>query len=559
MHCLCEERLLTGCSFNAVFFTSTQTNQYAVAVVDESILSSMTFQASDENSSPDLFEQYVQDRNVCDGKYCDFDVRENATVVELVRDVTGRSNMTGFVRLEPLDCIHNYASGFINDFSDMVVVSPSSDTASPVLFSRFPQRAISLDKEDTNQDPFHWICHDVISPDATGDDDRCSIDMVLARTDSGRNWTVHGHPVSYCLARTVPDTCELQFNQWMMLGVVIIGVIKTIVIAYLLIWRPPGRFLRTLGDAISSFLEAEDDTTKNMCLVSSKQIRKHGFINRLEPQLFTGLRPRWFSSANTTDFFSTLGMSALYIVVLTIALYFAIQGAHGFAFDSRLGAPDIQSLAAFKPDDTGSSGIVPTLLVANVPQLGFSLLYVVYSNIWSKLIVAHEFDRLTQVKKGLRVSERPRGMQRASHFFSLPARFALPLMGCSAALHWLCSQSFFMVRIDGVNAQGAVDENDRLVRLGYSATGIVALIGVSVGMLVATACICAFRRMGTPLHETSMSVLISAACHPGRYEAEPWLQEVIWGDVTEDGRRDVRHASFTARFAGGLIVGKKYE
>jgi hypothetical protein len=551
-----------------VFFTTTQANQYAVAVVEENILSNTTFHPTNENSSPDLFDQWIFSKEDCDGNVCAFDVRDNSTVVELLQDVTNSSNMTGFERMEPLACIQNYTSGFMRGYGDVVVVSSRSGSESPVLYSRFAQSSVTTDKEDTNQDPYHWICNDVITPNDFGDgkDGRCSTDMAIHRTDSGRNWTVYHQPVSYCLARRVPDTCELQFNQWLMLGVVVFGGVKTLVIAYLLIWRPKGHFLRTLGDAIVSFLEKEDATTKNMCLVSSKQIRKHGFQEPFEPQVFTAIRPRWFSSANTTEFYSTIGVSALYIVVLSIALFFAIDGAHGFAFDNSLGTPDIQSMASFKPDDTGSSGIVPTLLVANVPQLGFSILYVVYTNIWSKLLVAQEFDRLTQAKKGLRVSERPRGMQRRSHFFTLPTRYALPLMGCSAALHWLCSQSFFMVRIDGVNSRGIIDPNDQLVRLGYSATGVVSLIGVSVGMLVATVCIGSFRRLGTGLHETSMSAVISAACHPERYEPEPWLQEVQWGDVTEeteqgvkDGRQDVRHLSFTARLAKPPVKGQAYQ
>jgi hypothetical protein len=548
-----------------VFFTTTQANQYAVALVEESILSNATFQPTAENSSPDLFAQPSFLKDLCDDGDCSFDLHDDIAVVKLLKDVTNRFNMTDIVRMEPLDCMHNYASGFMRKYGDVAVVSTSSGADSPILYTRFPQRSISQDKENTNQDSYRWICNDIIASNATGEDARCSIDMAMGRFDAGRNWTVYEHAVSYCLARTLPDVCELQFNQWMMLGVVVLGVVKTIVIAYLSIWRPHGRFLRTLGDAIASFLEVQDETTTNMCLVSSKQIRKHGFKGPFQPQLFTGIRPQWFSSANTTEFFSTIGISALYIVILSIALFFAIDGAHGFAFNSKLGVPDIQSLANFKPDDAGSSGIVPTLLIANIPQLGFSFLYVVYTNIWSKLLVAQEFDRLTQAKKGLRVSEQPKGLQRRSHFFTLPARFALPLMACSAALHWLCSQSFFMVRIDGVNSRGEVDPDDRLVRLGYSAAGIISLIGVSVGMLVATVCIGALRRLGTSLHETSMSVVISAACHPGRYEVEPWLQEVQWGDVTEgaegqeigDGQT-VRHLSFTARHAKRPIIGQAY-
>jgi hypothetical protein len=550
-------------SFNAVFFTTTQANQYAVAVVEGSILSNSTFQPTPDNSSPVLFDQQVVAHKDCDTA-CSFDVQDNSTVLAIIQNVTNSNSLVGFVRMEPLQCMRNYSSGFMQDYGDVVVISTRSDADSPVLYTRFPEKSVTVDKEDSNPDPYHWICKDIITSDTLGKDDRCSIEMATQQFDSTRNWTVYGNTVDYCLARAIPDTCELQFNGYLMLGVVVFGVIKTAVIAYLLFARSSGTVLRTLGDAVASYLKEEDEITKNMCLVSSKQIRKHGFNEPYPPQTFTGDRPRWLSSANTKEFFSTIGVSMFYIIVLSIALFFAIDGARGFAFSSGLGTPDIQSLASFKPDDTGSSGIVPTLLVANVPQLGFSILYVVYTNIWSKLLVAHEFDRLTQVKKGLRVSERPRGMQRASHFFTLPARYALPLMGCSAALHWLCSQSFFMVRIDGVNSRGEIDPDDRLVRLGYSATGVVSLIGVAVAMMVATVCIGSFRRLWTGLGETSMSVVISAACHPGRYEIEPWLQEVQWADVTNgmpseerDGHR-VRHISFTARLVEPPIIGQLY-
>ncbi|KAF1912724.1 hypothetical protein BDU57DRAFT_583233 [Ampelomyces quisqualis] len=550
--------------FNAVFFTTTHANQYAVAVVAESILSNPTFEANSQNSSPDLFDQRVIANEHCEGKSCDFDVRDEAWVAGLVQSVTNNPNLASFVRMEPHECIQNYSLGFMQGYGDVVVVSNNPDAATPVLYTRFPQRFLTADKEESNQDPYNWICRDIIASPKPGKDDRCSVDMAMERFDSGKNWTVRSNPVSYCLARAVPDTCELQFNQWLMLGVVIFGGAKTIVISYILLARRPGRFLRTVGDAIASFLEQEDPTTKDLSLVSSMQIRKSGFQEPYAPQVFTGDRPRWLSSANTTEFFSTVGVFAFYIVVLSIALFFAIDGAHGFAFSNGLGVPNIQSLASFKADDVSSTGIVPTLLLANVPQLGFSLLYVAYANIWSKLLVAHEFDRMTQSKKGLRVSERRRGMQRASHFFTLPVRYALPLMSCSAALHWLCSQSFFMVRIDGVNSRGETDPEDRLVRLGYSVTGIVSLVGVAVVMMVTTVCIGSLRRLGTGLGETSMSVVISAACHPGRYENEPWLQEVQWGDVTErpevvdDTAQHVRHISFTARLARRPIVGQAY-
>lgn len=199
----------------------------------------------------------------------------------------------------------------------------------------------------------------------------------MDRFDSGGNWTIQCYPVGHCLARTIDSTCQLQFYGYLMIAVVVFGVIKVLTICYLVFERPAGQYLRAIGDAIASFLEREDSTTKDMCLITSQQVRKHGHQTRYEPQVYTDTRPRWFTAANTTEFFASIGVSALYIVVLSIALFFAIDGAKGFAFTNGLGQPDIQSLASFKRDDVGSSGIVPTLLIANIPQLGFSILYIV--------------------------------------------------------------------------------------------------------------------------------------------------------------------------------------
>ncbi|KAF1361823.1 hypothetical protein EJ07DRAFT_71273, partial [Lizonia empirigonia] len=223
------------------------------------------------------------------------------------------------------------------------------------------------------------------------------------------DWAVYGHPVDYCLARVEPELCHLQYNAYIMLAVVVFSVTKVLAIAVLVFTHPKGDFLCTIGDAVTSFLKDQDTTTKDMCLVSPAQIRKHGVGITYGPQVFTESRPRWWTGANTTEFFSTVGISA-------------------------------------GPDNVGSSTIVPTILTANIPQLGFSLLYVFYTNIWGNLLIAHEFDRLTREKKGLRISRKPYGRQRASHFFTLPTRYALPLMASSAVLRYLCLQSLFMAR-----------------------------------------------------------------------------------------------------------------
>ncbi|KAF2631727.1 hypothetical protein BU25DRAFT_195561 [Macroventuria anomochaeta] len=576
--------------FNAVFFTTTETYQYAVAVVDRGFLNNTVFQATSENSSPALpqFKQFEWSGK-CDGEgqdSCIWDIKNDTMVLQLLDGARDPSQAQAYKRLDPLECMESYTEGFMQKFSDVVVVSNTTQTESPILWTRYPQRVLTMDKRDTNNDPFHWICQDTLKSD--NESGICYKEKAL-KAINPNNWTVYGHSVDYCIARKAPELCYLQYNVWIMGAVIVFSVFKVSAIAFLVFTHPKEKFLRTIGDAIASFLERQDSTTKDMCLVSSAQIRRHGFKTSAlpqtstntrrrwwsratkqevtlpyAPQTFTNARPRRWTGANTTEFFSTVGISAAYVIILTVTLGWATSETNGNAFDSDFGRPNIQSLAKLKPDDVGSSGIVPTLLTANIPQLGFSLLYVFYTNIWSKLLIAHEFDRLTTSKKGLRVSERPRGHQRTSHFFTLPTRYAFPLMACSAALHWLCSRSLFMARFDGIDAYGKVDPNDQIVRLAYNVTGMAALIAVNFGMMVATVCIAGFQRQRTGLGEIAMSVVISAACHVERHEAEPWLQKVQWGDVSGDIKENeksdaIRHCAFTSLRADPPIVGQKYQ
>jgi hypothetical protein len=523
----------------------------------------MTVQPTTANASPTLFDQH---QATCDGRACDFNTHNDQAVVDLLLDVrSSRDNISEFVYMGSQQCLETYSHGFMQVHSDVVVVTSQPNTESPILWTRWPQRYLSEDRENTNDDPFHWVCHDTLASQG----DRCRGGFPEDLNKLGKNWTVYNNLVDHCFVRLGTDKCHLQFNVWLMLAVVVFGVIKVFAIAWIVFTGSGDKnHLRTLGDAIQSYLEKEDPKTQNMSLVSSVQIRKEGLLNSFEPQVYNGARPRWYSAANTTEFFSTVGLSGMFAIMLSITLYFAIDGAKGAAFDPKLGTTDIQSLATFMRDDVGSSGIVPLLLVANVPQLGVSLLYVVYTGIWGKLAVTREFDNLAKSRKGLRVSNATHGRQRSSHFLTLPIKYAVPLMACSAVLHWLCSQSLFLVRFDGIRSNGELDEKDRMVRLGYNVTGMLSLIGILIAMMVATICVASFRRLKTPLGETCMSCVISAACHAMQDRPEPWLHKLQWGVVAaneqdpfggEEDRYSVRRCGFTAGRVQPLVKDERYQ
>ncbi len=98
------------------------------------------------------------------------------------------------------------------------------------------------------------------------------------------------------------------------------------------------------------------------------------------------------------------------------------------------------------------------VLIVNSPQLLISFSYLFYNNILTRQLVANELVRFLRPdgKKPVRVSS-PRGMQRSSYFLSLPWKYSAPLMSLSILLHWLISQSIFLVQSSafGPGADGA--------------------------------------------------------------------------------------------------------
>ncbi|KAH6690707.1 hypothetical protein F5X68DRAFT_230009 [Plectosphaerella plurivora] len=127
------------------------------------------------------------------------------------------------------------------------------------------------------------------------------------------------------------------------------------------------------------------------------------------------------------------------------------------------------------------------ILITNAAQVVISLLYIFYNSIFTRQLVADEWVRFLgeDGKKVLRVSA-PNGMQRSTYFLSLPAKYSVPLMAVSSALHWLISQSIYLVQ---TRAYGPGMSSERipsrdLTGRGYSVLGAVLAL-LFGGFLVA--------------------------------------------------------------------------
>ncbi len=160
------------------------------------------------------------------------------------------------------------------------------------------------------------------------------------------------------------------------------------------------------------------------------------------------------------------------------------------------------------------SSLVFNTILANLPQLIFSMLYFASNSLVTAMTLADEWSRYSTQRKGLRVSTRPMRSQRSSYFLSLPYRHAIPLIILSTLLHWLISQSLFLVGIQAYSATLERDPESDITSCGYSPVAIVSAILVGVVML---SCLIGLSRRrfksGMPV-AGSCSLAIAAACHP---------------------------------------------
>jgi len=86
---------------------------------------------------------------------------------------------------------------------------------------------------------------------------------------------------SCCAKTTIYSPCKLVFDAQIIIIVIMCNAIKAFCM-FLVVLKAKDYPLVTLGDAIASFLEHPDPTTKDMCLVSKREVLAKAFE---EPRL----------------------------------------------------------------------------------------------------------------------------------------------------------------------------------------------------------------------------------------------------------------------------------
>jgi hypothetical protein len=196
--------------------------------------------------------------------------------------------------------------------------------------------------------------------------------------------------------------------------------------------------------------------------------------------------------------------------------------------------------------------------LVNAPQLALSFCYLALNSICTSLASAYEWNNVARTRKSLRVTN-PQGQQRSTYFLQLPYKWAAPLIVVSGTLHWLLSQSFFLVRLDMLNRDGVIEEARSSSACGFAQLSVIAFWCVFLVLLVGISVV-ATRRMQQKLPvAASCSLAISAACHPPDGDVDGHLAKLRWGVVPKQTAEGFDHCCLTTlQMIKKPVVGREY-
>ncbi|KAL9619368.1 MAG: hypothetical protein Q9160_006048 [Pyrenula sp. 1 TL-2023] len=413
--------------------------------------------------------------------------------------------------------------------------------------------------------------------------------------------TPQNFEVDYCLSQNTIEQCSLHFSFIILLIVIGCDVAKIFAMcgAFSIASDP---LLATLGDAVASFLESPDAHTKGQCLMQQIDARHFDDTSVCGLQsLKLGARPRrqnlgnivteglgsrpiiweqkltrWYSTPSTS---SWAAFGLFYTALLAGSFVLLGLGSRNLR---QIGIRDVLSQgfgsinantifklpAAFSTKyDHQTSSVVQTkpsqtllaaAIIANSPQVLFSILYFMYNDLFTNMATAAEWAQFATLQKALRVSKPKRG-QRSTYWLQLPWKYRIPLLALSMLLHFVVSRSLYVVRIDVFGWDGKRQPDRDITACGYSPLATLFVIFVVVFALIAMLVV-GRRKIspGMPVCGTN-SLAIAAACHySDNGDMEVSRKPLLWG-VTRAAMKDIPgHCSFSDGDVGKPVDGMAY-
>ena len=360
----------------------------------------------------------------------------------------------------------------------------------------------------------------------------------------------------HCLAERAEERCELGMAPGIVAAVVLCNVMKLVCFICILLmddYQP----LLTVGDAIASFLASTTRTPTPRRLLNIDFVRHHNrkadaleYRSLHEFDAYHPRRFRWYRAASRIRWTITIGAA---LIIIIVATYLLVQSHEPISF-SQFGSSTTNNIAF------AGEGVLQNVLLANLPQLLISMVYLLYNAQFTCMSLAAEYMAYVERPRTLRVSS-PYGAQRSTYWLQLKYRYAIPLMIAMATLHWLVSQSIFLVYIEYYTYDSEVIPIETTNACGWNTAAVLMSLLLGAGLVIFIMAIGWFRRYppGIPL-ASSCSKAIEAACHRATYEnADNSLWPLSYGVLKDIGPNGYKRVGFSAKPVGPLIEGEMYE
>lgn len=483
-----------------------------------------------------------------------------------------------YTRLEPPACISAYNRAYQTSRKTLVALSPifsgnvsawtcRSGESSDGITTGAASQYVGCGVQVINGK--YSIFHAIVYPDGS--------------------YTNAGWPINYCLSKEVPPVCQLGCS--LPIGLVVLGCIAVKLTCMLIAaFERRAEVFLTVGDALASFLRRRDPYTANNCLMARSNKGRsdavygssNGYpwvsvfsrdspsrlheIPPIQPKELCTVRRLW-SAALPIPLLSLLIVIKIVILVASM-IAFASADKLFHTWITSLSEQTMSSwertVNAFfqtKFKSFHSPGFLGLVLIVNIPQAILSLIYSVYNNVLSRLLLAAEYNDYAKERKPLRVSF-PRGEQRSTYYLSVPYRYSIPFMLIFTLTHWLASQAVSIVQIMPQDVQGNAIPKRVIRGIGISSFGLklTVALGLLTIVLVGAMMLRKFKSAAMPL-ALNCSAAISAACHSPRDDVDAAEKPVMWGQVDVEvkslatymgpGRPELetqcRHCSFTSK------------
>ena len=208
-------------------------------------------------------------------------------------------------RLNNSACIQAYANDYISGRSNLLLVAADDNSINvPTVFFIESVNNVKITRSGgCVKDMYAWICP---NPSCW---DSCHSHLSEVLNDASHWKPQHGNgdvEIDYCLSQQTPEHCKLQFSLQIVIVVIAINFLKMILMLYMAFGLNDTP-LMTVGDAVASFLNEEDTTTKGCCLISKFDVKGkklqwqyQGESNSLPAKAWTQSRIPWARAVSRT-------------------------------------------------------------------------------------------------------------------------------------------------------------------------------------------------------------------------------------------------------------------